>query len=94
MSVIPEGGSHDIQNRLLDPWVVIHYTKGLETTTEAKKMRYAAWMLMSEADYGDYVEERMSYECMCGRGDGCDCDGMEEKARADEAESKRDAEAK
>jgi len=57
-------------------------------------MRYAAWLLMSEADYGDYVEERMSYECMCGRGDGCDCDGMEEKARADEAESKRDAEAK
>jgi len=30
-------------------------------------------------------------ECSCGRGDGCDCDGMEEKARADEEEGKREA---
>ena len=46
-------------------------------------LRYAAWHLMSEEDYGDYIEE-----CMCGRGDGCDCDGTDEKARADEAEAK------
>lgn len=58
-------------------------------------MNYAAWMLMSEEDYGDYVDDRFyENDCMCGRGDGCDCDGHEAKARADEAEGKRDAEAK
>jgi len=31
------------------------------------------------------------YECVCGRGDGCDCEGHEAKARADEAEGKREA---
>ena len=53
-------------------------------------MNYAAWMLMGEEDYGDYVDDRF-YECMCGRGDGCDCEGHEAKARADEEEGKREA---
>lgn len=39
----------------------------------------------------DYYDDYDPFECMCGRGDGCDCDGMEEKARADEAEGMREA---
>ena len=51
-------------------------------------------------DYGDDDEitawseaKAVSDECSCGRGDGCDCDGMEEKARADEEEGRREADA-
>jgi len=43
------------------------------------------------ADYNNYVDNYDPFECSCGRGDGGDCDGMEEKARADEEEGKREA---
>ena len=71
--------------KLLYLWVAIAYTSGVKRRNEMS-MRYAAWLLMSEEDYGDYIEE-----CMCGRGDGCDCEGHEAKARADEEDGKREA---
>jgi len=42
---------------------------------------------MNYPEYNGYTTEYD--ECACGRGDGCDCDGHEEKARADEEEGKR-----
>jgi hypothetical protein len=32
----------------------------------------------------DYYEQDYEPECVCGRGEGCDCDGMEAKAAEDE----------
>lgn len=42
-------------------------------------------------DYFDNDREagcEVEWECPCGRGDGCDCDGMEQKAEQDLAEAR------
>ena len=40
--------------------------------------------------YEDPPEDPPEDECMCGRGDGCDCDITYEKAQADEEDFHRD----